>query len=119
VCSEVQRDEAVAAQRAAEAAAREVEVVEEHREWSRERDLLACADVLESDWVRKSLCVEQEEAWHCVWQEVEEERVRKEAAFLAACKDHLLARVEREMAARESSLEVESLKNQLLIKLSI
>lgn len=117
-CSEVQIVEAVAARLAAEAAAREAQVVEEHRSSARERDLVECADVLEADWMRKSVCVEQEEVWRCVWQAEEEERVRLEADFLAACEANLAARVEREMAARERSLEVEILKSWIPVELT-
>jgi hypothetical protein len=97
-CKELQTIEA-------EAARRDGEALAAHRARVQERDALIRADVLESDWVRKAVCVSQEEIWERVWKAEQEVHHRQEVLVAALCAEHRRVSEDRDMALRDEALE--------------
>ena len=97
-CRELQDIEAEAARRCGEALAA-------HTARAQERDALIRADVLESDWMRKAVCVSQEEIWERVWKAEQEEHHRQEVLVAALCAEHRRVSEDRDIALRDEALE--------------
>ena len=88
-----------------EAAQRETEAVAAHRLQAQERDNAMRADVLESDWIRKAVCVSQEEVWQGVWSGEQEERKQQQELVAALCAEHRRASEDRDTALCDEALE--------------
>ena len=106
-CAEAQRLDAEAEHMRSEAAAQEEAEVAANEEYARDRDAMARADVLESDWGRRARCVEQEAVWVRVWRAEEDERARRLAQRKALEDANRLAGHEREQVRCEAALEAD------------
>jgi len=106
-CREAQRAAARDEILRAEAAAREAAVKAAHAEWSREREAVLRADVLDDVWARRAQSFEQEARWEQVWGAEEAERVSREARRRVLEDAHRSAVSEREQAQREAALEAD------------